>query len=83
MIRAQIQFTEEQHRTLRRWALRQGISVAEAVRRCVEEGMSRVPHRDDVPDRVREALGVVGRYHSGRSDVAERHDENLADVFGS
>ena len=82
MIRAQIQFTEEQHQVLRRWASRQGISVSEAVRRCVEERMGRVPP-DDAPDRVREALEVVGRYHSGQSDVAERHDDHLADIFGS
>ena len=83
MIRAQIQFTEEQHQVLRRWASRQGISVSEAVRRCVEERMRRVPSEDDAPGRVRQALEVVGRYHSGRSDVAERHDDHLADVFGS
>jgi hypothetical protein len=35
------------------------------------------------PDRVREALDVIGRYGSGRADVSERHDEHLADAYGS
>lgn len=40
MIRAQIQFTPDQHRRLKRWAARLGISVSEAVRRCVVERLA-------------------------------------------
>ena len=83
MMRTQVQLTEAQHTALKRWATRSGISMAEAVRRFVEAGLAREQVASGRADRVREALSVVGTYHSGRSDVAERHDDHLADAFGS
>lgn len=82
MVRTQIQLTKEQYRRLRQWADRLGISMAEAVRRCIEAELSRAGQSDAYADRVREALAVVGRYRSGCSDVAERHDDYLAEAFG-
>lgn len=82
MIRTQIQLTEAQHRSLKRWAARLGISLAEAVRRCVAERLGQEETRTSRADRVREARAVVGKYASGRSDVADRHDEYLSDAFG-
>jgi hypothetical protein len=84
MVRTQIQLPERQHRALKRWAHRLGISLAEAVRRCVAEQLE----RDEAGagrrgDRVREAATVVGKYASGRSDTAERHDDYLTDAFGA
>jgi hypothetical protein len=83
MVRTQIQLTEAQHRALKRWAGRLGISLAEAVRRCVADRLA----REDVPagraDRVREAATVIGKYASGRSDIAERHDEHLTDAYSA
>lgn len=83
MVRLQVQLPEAQHRALKRWADRLGISFAEAVRRCVAERLA----RDEAPggraDRVCEAQGVVGKYASGRSDIAERHDDYLSDAFGA
>jgi len=82
MVRLQIQLTRTQHRALKRWADRLGISFAEAVRRCVAEKLARDEAATSRADRVREAQGVVGKYASGRSDVAERHDDYLSDAFG-
>jgi hypothetical protein len=83
MVRTQILLTPEQHRLLKRMASRLGISMAEAVRRCVAEGLARSPDDPVRADRVREALSVVGQYGSGSPDVAQRHDDYLADAFGS
>lgn len=82
MIRTQIQLTEEQHRQLKRWAAGHGISLAEAVRRSVAEHLAREQRETGRPDRVREAMSVIGRFASGRSDVAARHDAYLEDAFG-
>jgi hypothetical protein len=79
----QIQLTEGQHRALKRWANRLGISLAEAVRRCVDDRLGREEASRGRADRVREAQAVVGKYASGRSDIAERHDEYLTDAFGA
>jgi hypothetical protein len=83
MVRTQIQLTEEQYGGLRRWARRLGVSLSEAVRRCVSDRLTReegAPSRDD---RVRAALAVCGKYAdpSGRSRVGLEHDEHLAKAF--
>ena len=41
MVRTQVRLTEAQHRRLRRYAGRLGISLAEAVRRCVDAHLVR------------------------------------------
>jgi len=83
MIRTQVQLTEEQHRRLKRWADRLGISMAEAVRRCVELGLA--GERVDVPRDlvVREALAVAGAFEDrdGAGDVAREHDAYLAEAY--
>ena len=83
MIRTQIQLPPEQHRALKRWADRLGISLAEAVRRCVTDRLSREGAGSGSADRVREALAVVGKYRdrAGKSRVARDHDDHLTDAY--
>ena len=83
MVRTQIQLTPEQHRRLKRWAQQRGISLAEAVRRCVVEHLEA---QDAAPPRatlVREALKVAGTYRDpdGATDVAREHDRHLSDAY--
>jgi hypothetical protein len=83
MVRSQIQLTEDQHRRLKRWARRLGISMAEAVRRCVAD---RLAVEEATPSRanlVREALAVAGAYAdpAGRTNTARRHDDALPDAY--
>lgn len=76
MVRAQIQFTEEQMRKLKQAGRRLEISVAEVVRRCVDMGLGEV----DAEGRkraVERALAAAGRFASGLSDVARNHDDYL------
>jgi len=85
MVRTQIQLTDEQYRGLRRWARRLGVSLSEAVRRCVADRLSaeeRMPSRDE---RVRSALAVCGKYvdPEGPSRVAVDHDRHLAEAYRS
>ena len=83
MVRAQIQFPEEQHRQLKRWAQQRSISVAEAVRRCVAE---RLAAERAAPTRamlVREALNVMGKYADpkGARNLGRDHDAYLAEAY--
>jgi hypothetical protein len=80
MIRVQIQLTEAQHRRLKRWASRLGISLAEAVRRCVSDRLETEGPDRDREALVREAWTVIGKYkeQKGRSSVGPDHDEHLA-----
>ena len=81
MIRTQIQLTETQARKLRQAARREGISLAEAIRRLVDRGLA-----DDESQRARlyaRAAEAVGRYRDrkGAKDVAEEHDAYLDEAF--
>ncbi len=82
MIRTQIQLTETQARRLRAAARREGISLAEAIRRLVDRGLA-----DDEDARRRlyaRASEAVGRYRDrkGAKDVAAEHDAYLDEVYG-
>lgn len=82
MVRTQIQLTEAQARRLRAHARRHDISLAEAIRRCVDKGLA-----DEAEDRAalyERAAGLVGRFpdRRGAKDLAARHDRYLDDTFG-
>lgn len=83
MVRTQIQLTADQYRRLKRWAQQRGISLAEAVRRCVTEHLAEESGGSARADRVREALATAGKYAdpSGATDVAREHDAALVDAY--
>jgi hypothetical protein len=83
MRRTQIQLTEEQHRELKRWAHRLGISLSEAVRRCVADRLAAERLGSGRASLVREVRAVVGKYAdpSGATNVAREHDRELDEAF--
>ena len=82
MVRTQIQLTEEQARRVRRIAQQEGVSMAEVIRRCVDQGLegSR-PSRAELWEKV---LAVAGRFEdsTGAKDVSVRHDDYLNGIYG-
>jgi anti-sigma factor RsiW len=77
MIRTQVSLTEEQMRRLRNEARRRHISLAAVVRDAVDQV---VPDEDrQRSHRIDALLEVAGSAASGTGDVAQRHDEVLAD----
>jgi hypothetical protein len=83
MVRTQIQLPEEMHRRLKMWASRIGISMSEAVRRCVAERLAGERLEVGREALVREAMAVVGKYAdpAGPSRVAKEHDEHLYEAY--
>lgn len=80
MIRTQIQLTEEQAAALKLLSAKTGVSIAELVRRGLEPLLRDArSHENGRADR---ALAIVGRFHSGTSDVAAEHDRYLAEAAG-
>lgn len=78
MKRILLGLTEPQHDRLRRRAADRHVSVAKLVREAVEqvypdEAEARLLARE----RAREAFGL---FHSGKSDISERHDDYLGDL---
>ncbi|MDE3074417.1 MAG: ribbon-helix-helix protein, CopG family [Chloroflexota bacterium] len=80
MVRTQIQLRADQAAKLQQLAVRRGVSMAELVR----EGVDRLLRESEKPDfeaRRQRALAAAGRYNSGLPDIAESHDEYLAEAF--
>jgi len=72
MIRTQIQLEERQAAALRRLAAERGVSIAELIRRAIDESLLQ---RGDGIARYRRALAVLGKGRSGAGDVGSRHDD--------
>ncbi len=85
MLRTQIQLTEKQSRGVRELAQREDISMAEVIRRAVGHWL-RTCGDVSISEKRQRAVAVVreldGRFHSGCVDMAENHDEYLAEAFG-
>jgi len=78
MLRTQIQLTEAQSRAVKQVAASRGISFAEVLRELIDT------HLDvaNAGDRRLRAVRVLGRHRSGRNDVSDQHDRDIADAFG-
>jgi len=81
MVRTQIQLTDDQHRRLRRWAQSLGISLAEAVRRCVTDRLAADETAPSREGRIRAALAVSGKYSDPDPNVAVDHDRYVAEAY--
>ena len=80
MVRTQIQLPEQQVALLKRLAVQQHVSMAELIRRAVDL-LTLSPDAANVKERKERAIAAAGRFHSGRGDLAARHDEYLAEAF--
>jgi hypothetical protein len=78
MRRMQVQFTDEQVRTLQERASDSRRPVAAVVRDAVDAWIAA-----DAQHRRRElALAAIGGFHSGLGDLAEHHDRYLEEEVG-
>lgn len=80
MLRTQIQLTEEQAKRIKAAAARRGVSMAELVRQAIDLFIRRSGEKSDDEMRDR-AIAAAGSFHSRRRDVAQRHDEYLAEDY--
>ena len=81
MIRTQVQLTEMQNRLLEELRARRRVSKAELVRQAVDDFLARAASEDGLDEQRLRALLVVGRYRSGKTDIAQRHDDYLAEAY--
>ena len=70
----QIYLRQDQMAALRQIAEKRGVSIAELVREGVDHLLVSLPVEDDP------LLDIVGLGDSGLGDMAEKHDEYLADL---
>jgi 16S rRNA U516 pseudouridylate synthase RsuA-like enzyme len=81
MVRTQIQLTEDQARALKRMAASRHLSVAELIRRAVDN-MIKTSTSADPEERLRRALEIAGKFSSGERDISRKHDVYLSESYG-
>lgn len=82
MVRTQIQLTDAQARGLKALAASEGRSMAELIR----DGVDALLRARGVVDREAikaRSVAALGRFKSGTRHLGSRHDEHVADAFGS
>lgn len=77
VIRTQVQLTDTQMRRLRAAAAREGVSIAELVRRGIDLYLK----PDDRQRQIDRALAAIGRFSDAAADVSERHDDYLDPAY--
>jgi Ribbon-helix-helix protein, copG family len=80
MVRTQIQLTERQSKRLKALAKRRGVSVAEIIRRAVDQASEASLLADQEEVRAR-TLEVIGKYTDSATDVSEDVDRYLAETL--
>lgn len=80
MIRTQIQLTESQAKNIQALASKQGISMAELIRRSVDQYL-KYWDGDNRKDLISRAKEATGKYRTGPGDLAEKHDLYLTEDF--
>jgi hypothetical protein len=82
MARTLIQLTKTQARRLRGYARQHDISLAEAIRRCIDKGLAE--QAEDRAALYARAARLVGRFPDSRGaqNLADRHDRYLDAAFG-
>ncbi len=69
----QIYLKPAQDQALRALAEREGISLAELIRRSIDKYLAELPPEDDP------AMDLIGLGRSGRGDLSTNHDRYLAE----
>jgi predicted transcriptional regulator len=80
MVRTQIQLSEHQITALKRIAAAQHKSMAAVIRQAVDMFAKLGDVSDQKEPRAR-ALRAAGRFKSGVNNLAENHDDYLAEAF--
>jgi len=80
MVRTQIQLKEEQAKAIKRIAHSRHLFVAELIRRAVDTLIKSSPVADP-EEKLKRAIAIVGKFSSGKHDIARRHDRYLADAY--
>jgi hypothetical protein len=80
MIRTQIQLSENQARSIKQLAANLGISMAEIIRRAIDDMIREgyKPSREEIRER---ALLAGGQFNVEIEDLSTNHDHYLAEAY--
>jgi hypothetical protein len=80
VIRTQIQITELQAAQLKQLAEHEEVSLAELIRRAIDQLLAATNFVPDAEQR-RLALAFLGQFPDEAADVSENHDRYLAEIY--
>jgi Arc/MetJ-type ribon-helix-helix transcriptional regulator len=80
MVRTQIQLTEDQAKSLKKLSTQMNISMSEIIRQGIDAYLRNYGMANQEERRQR-AIKSAGQFHSGKTDLSEKHDEYLADIY--
>ncbi|HEX3045627.1 MAG TPA: CopG family transcriptional regulator [Bacillota bacterium] len=80
MVRTQIQLTETQAKFLHDLAARKGVSIAELIRQSVDYFIQN-QFQSNQNQLIENAKEAAGKYHAKVKDLAQNHDQYLAEDF--
>ncbi len=80
MIRTQIQLEPSQVTRLKRLSAREGISMAEAIRRCIDFQLADDTNTETCWASASELVGAF-KDRRGARDLSRKHDDYLEDAF--
>jgi hypothetical protein len=79
MVRTQIQLTQQQTASLKKFAQERHISMAEAIRQSIDLFLK---NGDVSPEeRRKRALAISGKFHSEHNDLSIHHDQYLEEDY--
>jgi uncharacterized DUF497 family protein len=79
MVRTQIQLTEDQAKKARQAASKMGISMAEFIRRALDDAL--LASDDQRVSARKRALRAIGCVKSGTGDLSVNHDKYLEEAY--
>ena len=81
-MRTQVQLEKRQYDALRKWARELGISLSEAVRRCVDAKLAAERFAPTPEQKLRDARTVIGKYADpeGASKIGREHDRHFPEA---
>jgi Mg2+ and Co2+ transporter CorA len=71
---------EAQVSKIKKAAMDQATSVAEVIRRAVENMVQSSP-KMTIQERARRAMEIVGKFRSGKKNISGTHDKYLANAY--
>jgi hypothetical protein len=77
VIRTQVELTDQQAEALKALAAKRGVSMAELIRRGIDQVIRAERSLDE--DRRKRALAIAEGFRSGLSDLAAEHDRYLTE----
>ena len=80
MVRTQIQLKEEQVTALKKIAAAKQSSIAELIRKAVDN-IIKTGAVPDYKERRKRAIDIAGRFRSGNQDISLHHDKYLAEAY--